>query len=285
MAKMLEALELQPGMRVLEIGAGTGYNAALIAAVTGGPVHTVEAGQSAATDARGALAALGLDGQVTVLHSDGYYGDAQSSPWDRIIVTCGIAGLSPHWLDQLAPGGLVLAPIALAGGHPITKLERTGSSVDGHVVSWADFMPAVGPLRPTEYFRHDPHHAVSNQAAQPITTVIGAGLTWTQYCSLTCWLGANDRRTTRAYVEDNFNPALGMTALVEGGSAAWIQMSGQVVTVGPVDLTRTVVRRLTELVQGWLAAGEPSSKDWRVKMGAHPNLPTALFTPQSWYRL
>jgi len=43
-----------------------------------------------------------------------------------------------------------------------------------------------------------------------------------------------------------------MTALVEGGSAAWIQMSGQVVTVGPVDLTRTVVRRLTELVQGWL---------------------------------
>jgi len=50
---------------------------------------------------------------------------------------------------------------------------------------------------------------VSNQAAQPITTVIGAGLTWTQYCSLTCWLGANDRRTTRAYVEDNFNPALG----------------------------------------------------------------------------
>ena len=64
MASMLEALDLQPGMRVLEIGGGTGYNAALIAELTGAEVTAVEAGRRAATHAAAALAELGFTPRV-----------------------------------------------------------------------------------------------------------------------------------------------------------------------------------------------------------------------------
>jgi protein-L-isoaspartate(D-aspartate) O-methyltransferase len=119
MARMLEALNLCPGMRVLEIGAGTGYNAALITTITKAPVVTVDAGATTAQGAAESIRWLGLDHQVTVLPGDGYLGEPNSAPYDRIIVTCGVAGLSPHWLDQLAPGGLILAPIAHGGVHPV----------------------------------------------------------------------------------------------------------------------------------------------------------------------
>jgi protein-L-isoaspartate O-methyltransferase len=105
-AEMLEALELAPGMRVLEVGAGTGYNAALLATITAAPVVAMDTNQQVVEEARAALDRLGLDGQVTVIHGDGYDGWPAAAPYDRIIVTCGCAGLSPRWLAQLpaAPG-------------------------------------------------------------------------------------------------------------------------------------------------------------------------------------
>ncbi|MGH3828129.1 MAG: protein-L-isoaspartate O-methyltransferase family protein [Pseudonocardiaceae bacterium] len=80
MAKMLEALDLRPGLRTVEIGAGTGYNAALIHHITGAPVVTVEAGRPAATEATTALSALGLDEGVHVIHGDGYLGHPDGDP-------------------------------------------------------------------------------------------------------------------------------------------------------------------------------------------------------------
>jgi protein-L-isoaspartate(D-aspartate) O-methyltransferase len=118
-AQMLEGLELAPGMRVLEVGAGTGYNAALLATITAAPVVTMDANQQVVAEAREALGRVGLDRQVTVVDGDGYHGWPPGAPYDRIIVTCGCAGLSPRWLAQLAPGGLALVPVAHGGVHPI----------------------------------------------------------------------------------------------------------------------------------------------------------------------
>jgi protein-L-isoaspartate(D-aspartate) O-methyltransferase len=73
-AQMLEALELAPGMRVLEVGAGTGYNAALLATITAAPMVTMDTNQRVVEEARAALHRLGLDGRVTVVHGDGYDG-------------------------------------------------------------------------------------------------------------------------------------------------------------------------------------------------------------------
>jgi protein-L-isoaspartate(D-aspartate) O-methyltransferase len=145
-AEMLEALELTPSARVLEIGAGTGYNAALLATITKAPVVTVEAAEPVAAEAHATLRRLGLHRLVTVVHGDGYHGWPAGAPYDRIIMTCGCAGLSPRWLAQLAPGGLALVPVAHGGVHPILAVWRDGSALRGRMTMWADFMQAAGPL-------------------------------------------------------------------------------------------------------------------------------------------
>ncbi|HEX7662521.1 MAG TPA: hypothetical protein VF444_23905 [Pseudonocardiaceae bacterium] len=157
MGRMIEALHLTHGMRVLEIGAGTGYNAALIHHITGTDVVTVEAGDHAAAGASAAIRSVGIDQGVHVIHGDGYDGYPDGGPYDRIIVTCGIAGIPPAWLDQLRSGALIVAPVAHAGVHPIVAVQvGAGEGFIGRVLLWGDFMPAAGNLRPAGLFHHDP---------------------------------------------------------------------------------------------------------------------------------
>ncbi|WP_431921235.1 protein-L-isoaspartate O-methyltransferase family protein [Nonomuraea jabiensis] len=108
-ARMLEALNLQSGLRVLEIGAGTGYNAALIAAITGADVVTVDVSEVIVAEAAAALRRAGAVNAAAYV-ADGYLGHPEHGPYDRIIATCGITGISPHWLDQLAPAGSFWPP-------------------------------------------------------------------------------------------------------------------------------------------------------------------------------
>lgn len=128
MAIMLDALDVRPGTRVLEIGAGTGYNAALLATL-GASVVSVDVQEDVAVRARDALERAGITG-VRVVHGDGYEG-APGLHFDRVIVTVGVAGLSPRWLEQLAPGGWVVAPVEHAGTHPVlaaqAPVERAGT--------------------------------------------------------------------------------------------------------------------------------------------------------------
>jgi protein-L-isoaspartate(D-aspartate) O-methyltransferase len=116
MAQMLEDLQLRPGLRVLEVGAGTGYNAALMAHVVGpGRVISVDVDREVLSEAWDHLRNF-PERQVEVKHADGRYGYAEGAPFDRIMVTAATPDLEPAWLDQLAEGGLVLAPLSLGPG-------------------------------------------------------------------------------------------------------------------------------------------------------------------------
>ncbi|WP_436527675.1 protein-L-isoaspartate O-methyltransferase family protein [Actinoplanes sp. HUAS TT8] len=127
MAIMLRELDVRPGMRVLEIGAGTGYNAALMATL-GATVTSVDVQEDVADRARSALVRSGIAG-VRVVAGDGYLGDP-GEQYDRVIVTVGVTGLSPHWFEQLTPDGLVVAPVEHAGHHPVLA-ARPGNSAAG----------------------------------------------------------------------------------------------------------------------------------------------------------
>jgi protein-L-isoaspartate(D-aspartate) O-methyltransferase len=113
---MLEQLQPQPGDRVLELGAGTGYNAGLLAhmAGQGGHVTTIDVDDDIVEDARSHLAAAGI-GNVTVIPGDGALGHPGGAPYDRIIATVGAYGVPHAWMDQLAPGGRLLVPQRLRG--------------------------------------------------------------------------------------------------------------------------------------------------------------------------
>lgn len=129
MAIMLEQLDLRPGHRVLEIGAGTGYNAALMARIVGpdGAVVAVDIDADLVDGAAHHLAEAGVDG-VELICGDGALGCPTGAPYDRIVLTVGSGDVRPEWVAQLAPGGRLLLPLAVRGTQLSVALDL---GVDG----------------------------------------------------------------------------------------------------------------------------------------------------------
>ena len=110
-AQMLDAAELAPGLRTLEIGTGTGYNAALLASVVGTEyVTTIEIDAALANQAVAALESTGWP--VTVITGDGEKGYPENAPYDRVMATAAIHTVPHAWVEQTRPGGLVIAPFS-----------------------------------------------------------------------------------------------------------------------------------------------------------------------------
>ncbi len=150
MAMMLERLDLRPGMRVLEVGAGTGYNAALLSRVTGNPelVWTVDAEEDLCEEARQHLEEAECAG-VHVRCGNGWDGYPEAAPYDRILVTAQAHDLSPAWFEQLAEGGLLLVPWGPVEYHQRTiVLRKAGETLVLEGSLDASFMPLRGSFRP-----------------------------------------------------------------------------------------------------------------------------------------
>ncbi|WP_406170282.1 methyltransferase, FxLD system [Streptomyces sp. NBC_00996] len=144
-ALMLDQLEAQPGERILELGAGTGYNAGLLAHLVGesGHVTTLDVDEDLVEGARAHLAAAGIT-NVQAVTRDGALGYAEGAPYDRIIATVGAHGVPHAWLQQLAPGGRLLVPQRLKGtvSRSIAYEQR-----DSRWVSLGSKMNTFMPLR------------------------------------------------------------------------------------------------------------------------------------------
>lgn len=106
---MLADLDVKPDQRVLEIGTGTGWNAALLAYRLGAAnVVTAEVDGAVASEAQESLNRFGLP--VEVVHADGFLGYAKRAPYDRVIATCGMRTIPFAWVEQSSPGGVILVP-------------------------------------------------------------------------------------------------------------------------------------------------------------------------------
>jgi protein-L-isoaspartate(D-aspartate) O-methyltransferase len=134
MAIMLDQLTLSPGQRVLEIGAGTGYNAALMRHIVGpsGAVISVDIEPDLVDGAREHLASAGYP-DVTVVAADGADGYPPGAPYDRVIATVGVSDLAPAWLDQAGRGARIVVPLDVRGSQLAVAFGRSGSG--GHWVS------------------------------------------------------------------------------------------------------------------------------------------------------
>lgn len=156
MAAMLEQLRVREGMRVLEVGAGTGYNAALLKRLVGpnGRVTSIDLDPELARNAADALRAGGF--AVRVVCGDGRLGQPEGAPFDRIIVGASSAAIPRAWLEQLIEGGLLELPlrISAAGAQAIATFRRVGRRFESVSVVPGRFMPLRGegagePLPPT----------------------------------------------------------------------------------------------------------------------------------------
>jgi protein-L-isoaspartate(D-aspartate) O-methyltransferase len=154
MAIMIEQLGLELGSRVLEIGSGTGYNAAILAHIVGdnGSVITVDIDQDIVDEAAGNLSKTGYD-NVKCICGDGFEGFSADQPYDRIIVTVGAYDVSPHWVDQLRDGGIMVVPLWFKGYRLSVALEKRDGELKGLSASLCTFIPIRGIWQRTEgYF-------------------------------------------------------------------------------------------------------------------------------------
>jgi protein-L-isoaspartate(D-aspartate) O-methyltransferase len=135
-AFMTQVIKPRPGLRVLEVGTGSGYQAAVLAE-TGARVWTVEIFRALADEARARLQRLGYGG-VQVRHGDGYAGWPEVAPFDAIVVTAGADSIPPPLVRQLAPGGRLVMPV----GDPWTdqRLVLLQKDASGRVAS-RDLLP------------------------------------------------------------------------------------------------------------------------------------------------
>lgn len=137
-AVMLQQLQMRPGMRALEVGAGSGYNAALLAELAGptGSVVSLELDAELAAAASARLLAQGYSPErAQVIAGDGWLGWPTGAPFDRIELTVGVTDLSMAWFEQLAEEGLMVAPLWLgATDISVALRKRAGALVSE---SWA----------------------------------------------------------------------------------------------------------------------------------------------------
>ncbi|MBW7881826.1 MAG: protein-L-isoaspartate(D-aspartate) O-methyltransferase [Caldilineaceae bacterium] len=142
-ALMTEALQPAPGLRVLEIGTGSGYQAAVLAQL-GIETYSVEIIPELAQQAEERLQTLGYD-QVQVLQADGYFGWTDHAPYDAIIVTAAPDHLPQPLANQLAEGGRLVIPIGPAGSYQTLWLfERHGDDLSATNLGGVSFVPFTG---------------------------------------------------------------------------------------------------------------------------------------------
>jgi protein-L-isoaspartate(D-aspartate) O-methyltransferase len=150
---MCEALNLKPGLKILEVGAGSGYHAALCAEMVApkttqnpGHVFTIEIVDGLIKFAKGNLERSGYDDRVTLVHADGGIGLPEHAPYDRILVAAAAPSVPNPLIDQLGPGGIMLIPVG--GKGFFQELMKVEKDENGNVVQrrWGGvaFVPLTG---------------------------------------------------------------------------------------------------------------------------------------------
>jgi len=304
MAQMLEQLDLEPGQRVLEIGTGTGYNAALLAHLVGttGAVSTLDIDPGLIEQGRGQLQAAGMTG-VNAVCADGAAGWPDGGPYDRIVVTAGGWDVEPAWVGQLADRGRLVLPLSLRGVQLSVAFEALGDHLVSRSIVGCGFMPLRGALAGPDQARplgdrpglfvhladdrpvdlSALYAALRQPGAQiPTGVAVTAGEVWAE---LGLWLALHDLDAGRLValadaVDADLVPALiafpGMTS-----TAALVGVQALAALVGPDTAAPTdsftvgvrpfgpdaadLAQRLAAHVRAWDAAGRPSTATLRIR--------------------
>lgn len=144
-ARVIAALEMGSGLRVLEIGTGSGYTAAVLSRLAGGVV-TLERYRMLVDNARGRIGALGAT-NVSARQADGSGGLPAEGPFDRIVVWAAFEALPRGFVDQLATGGIMVAPVGPGDGRQtLVKLTKTGSRFEREELATVRLQPLAQGL-------------------------------------------------------------------------------------------------------------------------------------------
>lgn len=142
-ALMTEALKLKPSDRVLEIGTGSGYQAAVLSEIVR-EVYTIEIRKILAENATNKLKTLGYN-NVKVKYADGYFGWEEYAPFDSIIITAAVNHIPPPLIKQLKDGGRLIVPLgSTVYFQTLTLMTKKKGSIDVEQLGSVSFVPMVG---------------------------------------------------------------------------------------------------------------------------------------------
>ncbi|WP_433177342.1 methyltransferase, FxLD system [Actinoallomurus sp. CA-150999] len=285
-ASQAEDLDVRPGHTILEIGAATGINAALLAEITGphGRVVTIEIDQDLTDGARAALDKAGYS-TVTIICGDGAAGWAKAAPYDRIIVTAGAWDISHAWWDQLAPAGRIVVPIRLHGSgltrslaldlQPTGELAGSYTRVCGFVPMRGESatdatttVPLTDQVTLNTATAESPDESALAQALTHPAHTHWTGINVTDHEPvehLDLWLATTTRGFARLSVSADArkaaiaDPALRWAgaSLYDGGTLAYITarqhgpVSREIGVIAHGPDSRRLTARLVELLQDW----------------------------------
>jgi protein-L-isoaspartate(D-aspartate) O-methyltransferase len=143
---MAEKLDLEKGQKVLEIGGGSGYHAAVVAEIVGkeGHIYSIEYVEGLVNRCRENIKKCGLSDIVTISHGDGSLGLKEQAPFDRIFVTCASPDIPQPLLDQLKDRGKLLIPVGSRYYQTLIYCERKGEKIIRKDYGGCVFVPLRG---------------------------------------------------------------------------------------------------------------------------------------------
>ncbi|WP_370106418.1 methyltransferase domain-containing protein [Streptacidiphilus sp. BW17] len=252
-ALMLRHLDVQPRMRVLDIGTGTGWTSALLTAFLGDDaVTTIEVDQAVAQAAHEHLARAGVKPR-TVL-GDGYAGHADDAPYDRIHSTASVQQVPQAWIEQTRPGGVIVTPFGttLCNGALLKLVVHEDGSAAGRFVEDVSFMwirsqrPAQGTFNVPKGIEYSPSAVDPTKALGAHVATFAAGLILPGVRTADAWYDPIKWGTARTEVWDG-------TSYAHCRWADW-EAPHAVASAGPRRLWDEV-----SAVHGWWEAqGQPS---------------------------
>jgi protein-L-isoaspartate(D-aspartate) O-methyltransferase len=263
-AQMLELLRLRPGHKVLEIGAGTGYNAALMAEVVEdhSQVVTLDIQTDVVEQCRRLLAEAGY-GDIQVLERDGFFGASEEAPFDRIVATVGLFDISPHWADQLTNEGEMLLPLYQGGSCPLIRVHKENGRLVGKVVGASGFMPIQGKMSQDSSDLYRTWVDEVEEVERRPGWDLGKGMVAPRY-DFWFFLSASDSRgmLLPISVPDEGSTWTDWTFGLRDGRSRVIVGVDEIVLVGRAEL---LLDRLEELRDRWEGAGRPAAGDFVIE--------------------
>jgi protein-L-isoaspartate(D-aspartate) O-methyltransferase len=258
--EMLQQLRVREGNRILEIGTGSGYTTALLAALAGecGFVTTLDLEADLIADARVRFRELGIE-VIRPFVRDGVLGDAEHAPYDRIVLTACASDIATAWWEQLRPGGRIVLPLSLGGVQKNIAFQETLRTLESDGIIDCGFLMLRGPGVPDERLERDRIRAHIEGAGET-HALVGEYTQRDLYAGLMLWIALQDDRFCRLDRSEDPSPLVGLAA---NDSAAVLRI-GETTRIARYGPSADLAERLGDLIAQWDAAGRPGRRGMHV---------------------